>query len=71
MSQDSDPIRVLHVEDAIETAVETGEAFAVEVRFRRGDGEVRWLDIHGEPVVEDGEVVTLRGAVQDLSSSSA
>jgi PAS domain S-box-containing protein len=55
------------VESAVENALETGESFDVEVRFQRPNDEIRWFRIQGEPIVEDGEVVTLRGAVQDIT----
>jgi|GEM_PF-860353 len=55
------------VESAVENALETGEPFDVEARFRRPDGDLRWLRIQGTPTIEDGEVVTLRGAVQDIT----
>ncbi|EMA63680.1 hybrid sensor histidine kinase/response regulator [Halorubrum lipolyticum] len=55
------------VEKAVEAALETGESFDVEARFRRPDGETRWLRIQGVPTVRDGAVVTLRGAVQDIT----
>jgi PAS domain S-box-containing protein len=55
------------VESAVENALETGESFDIEVRFRRPDGEIRWLRVQGTPTVEDGEVVTLRGAVEDIT----
>jgi signal transduction histidine kinase len=54
------------VEGAIEAALDTGESFDVEVRYRRA-GETRWLRIQGVPVTDDGAVVTLRGAVQDVT----
>ncbi len=55
------------VESAVEAALDSGEPFDVEVRFRRPDGEVRWLRVRGVPTTENGEVVTLRGAVQDVT----
>ncbi|SDZ82176.1 PAS domain S-box-containing protein [Haloplanus vescus] len=55
------------IERAIEDTLETGTSFDVSARFRRPDGEVRWLRVQGTPVVEDGDVVTLRGAVQDIT----
>jgi PAS domain S-box-containing protein len=55
------------VESAIEDALDTGEPFDVDVRFRRPDGEIRWLRVRGTPAVEDGEVVALRGAVRDIT----
>lgn len=59
------------VEDAVDTALESGESFDVEVRFRRGRDETRWLRVQGVPTVEDGEVVTLRGAVQDITEQKS
>jgi len=55
------------VADAVETALDSGEAFDIEVRFRSRDDEIRWLRVQGVPTVADGEVVTLRGAVQDVT----
>jgi PAS domain S-box-containing protein len=55
------------VENAVEEALAAGDSFNVEARFERPDGEIRWFQIRGEPTVEDGEVVTLRGAVQDIT----
>lgn len=57
----------LLVETAVEQALESGEPFDVEARFRRPDGEVRWLQVSGTPTVENGEVLTLCGAVQDIT----
>ncbi|USZ71821.1 PAS domain-containing sensor histidine kinase [Natronosalvus halobius] len=55
------------IEHAVEEALDSGESFDVEVRFRTPDGEVRWLHVKGDPDVDDGEVVLLRGAVQDIT----
>lgn len=55
------------VEEAVEAALESGEPFDVEVRFRRPDAEIRWLRVQGIPEIEDDTVVTLRGAVQDIT----
>ncbi|WP_436344009.1 PAS domain-containing sensor histidine kinase [Natronorubrum sp. FCH18a] len=55
------------IENAVEEALDSGESFDVEVRFITPDGEVRWLHVKGDPDVDDGEVVLLRGAVQDIT----
>jgi len=55
------------VESAVEAALENGEAFDIEVRFRRGDGGIGWLHVKGVPAVVDGRVETLRGAVQNVT----
>jgi PAS domain S-box-containing protein len=55
------------VEDAVQRALDTGEPFDVEARSRRSGGGTRWFRVYGMPTVEDGDVVTLRGAVQDVT----
>ena len=55
------------VEQAVQRALAAGEPFDVEARFERPDSALRWFRIRGEPKLEDGEVVTLRGAVQDIT----
>jgi len=52
---------------AVEDALDAGESFDVEARYRQSDGGTRRFRIEGEPVVEDGEVTTIRGAVQDIT----
>ena len=55
------------LETVVERALDSGKSFDIEARIRRTDGETRWLRIRGIPTLEDGEVVTLRGAVQDIT----
>ncbi|PHQ38177.1 hypothetical protein DJ69_12995 [Halorubrum persicum] len=55
------------VANAVDEALSSGEPFDVEARFRTPDDSVRWLRVQGKPELEDGEVVTLRGAVQDIT----
>ncbi|MFB6236408.1 MAG: PAS domain-containing protein [Halopenitus sp.] len=55
------------VENAVEEALDSGEPFDVEARIRTPDGEIRWLRVQGDPEVETGDVVSLRGAVQDIT----
>ena len=55
------------VRRAIESALSSGEPFDIEVRFWRADDELRWLHILGVPETEDGDVVSLRGAAQDIT----
>ncbi|WP_276255786.1 MEDS domain-containing protein [Halomontanus rarus] len=55
------------VEDAIEEALGSGDPFDVEVQIRTANGEVRWLRLQGIPEIVDGEVVSLRGAAQDVT----
>ncbi len=55
------------IENAVEEALDSGESFDVEARFRLPDGEVRWLHVKGDPNVDNREVTLLRGAVQDIT----
>jgi PAS domain S-box-containing protein len=55
------------VENALEDAIETGDSFDVEARFQRPSGDVGWLRVQGAPEIVDGEVVLVRGAVQDIT----
>ena len=59
------------VENAIEGALDSGEPFDVEVRFRTPGGEVRWLWVQGDPQTLAGDVVSLRGAAQDITERKA
>lgn len=54
--------------DAVDTALESGKSYDMEARYRPvGGEELRWLTLQGLPEVVDGEVTTLRGAVQDIT----
>jgi len=55
------------VADAVEAGLDAAEPFDITVRFRRGDDQFRWLRVQGDPVVEDGDVTSLRGAVKDVT----
>ncbi len=55
------------VDDALDRAVETGDPFDLEVRMSAGDDETRWVRLRGDPQFEDGEVVRVRGVVQEIT----
>jgi PAS domain S-box-containing protein len=61
--EDDQPV----VESAVENALDSGDPFDVEVRLRTGSGEVRWLRLQGAPETVDDEVVSFRGAAQDVT----
>ena len=48
-------------------ALEEGTAYEEEVRIVVDD-ETRWIRVSGEPQYEDGDLVRLRGAIQDITS---
>jgi PAS domain S-box-containing protein len=43
------------------------EPYDLELRLQPTDGETRWVSIRGQPQVVDGEVVRVRGAIQDIT----
>ncbi|NHN47998.1 PAS domain S-box protein [Halostella sp. JP-L12] len=56
------------VEAAVEEALTSGDPFDIEVRLRTvATGDVRWLRLQGVPETVDGEVVSFRGAAQDIT----
>jgi PAS domain S-box-containing protein len=56
---------------AVDRTIADGDRFEVEARIVTEDGAVRWVRTHGSPLVEDGEVVRIRGAVQDVTDRKA
>ncbi|WP_423817805.1 PAS domain-containing sensor histidine kinase [Salinibacter ruber] len=54
------------VRKALRDALQKGRPSDLEVRVAAGD-EVRWARIRGEPQWEDGEVVRIRGTIQDIT----
>jgi len=55
------------IRDALERALEAGEPFDRELRILTSHGEQRWVRARGVPRLEDGEVVRVRGAIQDVT----
>lgn len=55
------------IEDAFEAAVEVGKPYDVEARFIDAEGNHRWVRTRGEPQYEDGELIRVRGTVQDIT----
>ena len=52
---------------AVERAVANAEPYDIEVRVRDADDTRKWVRTRGEPEVVDGEVVRLRGTIQDIT----
>ncbi|MFB6179542.1 MAG: PAS domain S-box protein [Halorientalis sp.] len=55
------------IRDAVERAIDHGESYDLEAQLRTAAGDDRWVRTTGEPVTEDGEIVKLRGSVQDIT----
>jgi PAS domain S-box-containing protein len=55
------------IREAFERAVEAGESYDFELRLITADDEQRWVRTRGEPQEEDGEIVRVRGTLQDIT----
>jgi len=55
------------IRDALRSAVEDGEQYDIEARILASDDEVRWVRTRGDPQVEDGSTVRVRGTLQDIT----
>jgi len=54
------------VREAFESAVQHGETYNLEARLITDD-EQRWVRIQGDPQTEDGEIVSVRGTIKDIT----
>ncbi|MFC4552535.1 PAS domain-containing protein [Halorussus sp. GCM10023401] len=55
------------VEAAVEDALASGDSFDIEVRIHTDHSGIRWLRLQGVPETVDGDVVSFRGAAQDIT----
>jgi len=55
------------IREAFENAAEEGEGYDKEAKIDTPDGETRWIRVRGEPQMEDGEVMLVRGTVRDVT----
>jgi PAS domain S-box-containing protein len=55
------------VRAALDRAVNEREPFDLEVRVVTGNDNLRWVHLRGEPQEVDGEVVRVRGTMQDIT----
>jgi len=53
--------------DCVERTIEHGEEYEAELRLTTTNGNERWVRTIGEPVIEDGGVVKVRGPIQDIT----
>ena len=56
-----------HLNEALDRAIEDGDAYDIENRILTAAGDQRWIRSIGEPVRDDGEIIALRGAAQDIT----
>ncbi|MES2089093.1 MAG: PAS domain S-box protein [Pseudomonadota bacterium] len=52
---------------AIQQVIEKGESYALELELISAKGMRKWVRSQGEPIWEDGRVVRVEGAIQDIS----
>jgi PAS domain S-box-containing protein len=55
------------IRDAFDRAIETGESYGLELRLIDATDNIRWVRTRGEAELEDGDVVRVRGALQDIT----
>ncbi|CAK9039842.1 Autoinducer 2 sensor kinase/phosphatase LuxQ [Durusdinium trenchii] len=55
------------ISECVERGIRDGRGWDVECRFRTAKGNLRWVRAVGEPVFEDGKLVRLVGAFQDVT----
>lgn len=52
---------------AVQQACATGEPYDLELELRTATGRHRWVRTIAHPVVENGQVVRVRGSIQDIT----
>jgi PAS domain S-box-containing protein len=62
------PSTWLHMLDLHQRAIDTGEPYEADIEIELADGSRRWIVSRGQAARwEDGQVVALRGTVQDIT----
>ena len=56
------------IEDAFTRAIRDGAQYELTLRLVTAEGETRWVQTRGDPQIEDGEVVRVRGTIQDVTT---
>ena len=55
------------IEAAFQRVVTEASACELEARVETAEGDERWIHTHARPTVENGEVVRIHGAIQDIT----
>ncbi|WP_436934060.1 PAS domain S-box protein [Halovenus marina] len=55
------------ITDAFQQLRDEGDEYDLELRIVTADGAVRWVHTIGRPVYDDGELIALRGVIQDIT----
>lgn len=59
------------VRRAITDAIEQGRGYQMQIRHRRPDGTFNAVLAHGQPVIENGRTIELRGTILDITERRA
>lgn len=60
-----------HIIDAVEKGMTSGESWDLELPFVTAKGRNTWIRAVGKPIFEDGVLVRLIGAIQDISDAKS
>ncbi|PSQ88357.1 MAG: hypothetical protein BRD43_04660 [Bacteroidetes bacterium QS_4_64_154] len=55
------------IKEAFMRAIEEGTSYEIEAQLITADGDQRWVRTRGEPQLEEGEVVRVRGTIRDIT----
>ncbi|OVE83620.1 hypothetical protein B2G88_14405 [Natronolimnobius baerhuensis] len=55
------------VRETLETAITTDSSYELEARLQTDAHGTIWVRAIGEPILDDGDLVTFRGAIQDIT----
>ena len=55
------------ISQAFKRAVEEGLSYSLELQLTTAGGRKKWIRTQGEPIRENGRVVRIEGAIQDIS----
>ncbi|MBV5308488.1 GAF domain-containing protein [Chromatium okenii] len=56
------------LERALDTAIKHAQPYELELEITTSAGSHKWIRTVGQPIVENGRVVRMEGAIQDISS---
>ena len=55
------------ISQTLKRAMEKGESYSLELQLTSSQGQAKWIRTQGEPIWQDGRVVRIEGAIQDIS----
>lgn len=61
------PISRKKIEKAIHEAITQKKAYSLELELVTANGKEKWVQSIGQPIIENGEVVKVRGSFQDIT----